>query len=79
MSEKTKMEALQQQSLSISTNKTLYADIKENQVINEENYEEEAGYNCPRCGYPIVLEGEWELCYRCGWSKDEEETGYYDE
>lgn len=59
-------------------NKGLEADIAENQTINEDD-EELAGYNCPRCGYPVVLEGEWELCYHCGWSKDEEEAGYYDE
>ena len=23
--------------------------------------------NCPRCGYPIVIEAGLELCYRCGW------------
>jgi len=62
--------------LSISTNKTLFADIKENQQVEDD--EELAGYSCPRCGYPVVLEGEWELCYRCGWSKDEEESGYYE-
>lgn len=76
MQEKMKMEAQQPQSLSISTNKTLYADIKQNQ---QEDDEELAGYNCPRCGYPVVIEMGLELCYGCGWSKDEEETGYYDE
>ena len=76
MQEKMKMEAQQPQSLSISTNKTLYADIKQNQ---QEDNEELAGYNCPRCGYPVVIEMGLELCYGCGWSKDEEETGYYDE
>ena len=75
MQEKMKMEAQQPQSLSISTNKTLYADIKQNQ---QEDDEELAGYNCPRCGYPVVIEMGLELCYGCGWSKDEEETGYYD-
>lgn len=78
MSEKMKMEAQQQQSLSILTNKTLYSDIKENQCQNEDD-EELAGYNCPRCGYPVVIEMGLELCYSCGWSKDEEESGYYDE
>ena len=76
MQEKMKMEAQQPQLLSISTNKTLYADIKQNQ---QEDDEELAGYNCPRCGYPVVIEMGLELCYGCGWSKDEEETGYYDE
>ena len=45
-----------------------------------DNEEELAGYNCPRCGYPVVVEMDFELCYHCGWSKDEEENmGYYDE
>lgn len=74
MKEKMKMEAIPQQSLSILTNKTLYSDIKQN-----EKDEELAGYNCPRCGYPVVIEMGLELCYSCGWSKDEEEAGYYDE
>lgn len=55
-------------------NKRLEADIAENQ-----DDEELAGYSCPRCGYPVVIEMGFELCYCCGWSKDEEETGYYDE
>lgn len=33
--------------------------------------EQLAGYNCPRCGYPVVYEGNWEICYRCGWCKEE--------
>lgn len=60
-------------------NKRLQADIAENQAINTEDDEELAGYNCPRCGYPVVIEMGLELCYSCGWSKDDEETGYYDE
>lgn len=35
--------------------------------------EQLAGYACPVCGYPIVLESGLEVCYCCGWSKDEEE------
>lgn len=78
MQEKMKMEAQQPQSLSILTNKTLYADIKENQYQNDD--EQLAGYNCPICGYPIVIEMGLELCYHCGWSaEDEEDTGYYEE
>ena len=45
--------------------------------------EELTGENCPVCGYPIVLEHGLEVCYYCGWSKDDEgvnETeGYYEE
>lgn len=59
-------------------NKRLYSDIKENQQIDEDD-EQLAGYNCPVCGYPIVFEGDFELCYRCGWAKDEEPEGYYEE
>ena len=66
-------------------NKRLEADIAENQDCGSEldsscsADEELAGYNCPRCGYPVVIEMGLELCYGCGWSKNEEETGYYDE
>lgn len=61
------MEHTKEQSLSIMTNKRLQADIAENQ-----DDEELAGYNCPVCGYPVVIEMGLELCYCCGWSKDEE-------
>lgn len=27
---------------------------------------------CPVCGYPIVLEYGLEVCYRCGWSREDE-------
>lgn len=77
MQEKMKMEAQQQQSLSILTNNTLYADIKENQFQDED--EQLAGYNCPRCGYPVVIEMGLDVCYSCGWSKDDEQEGYCDE
>lgn len=30
------------------------------------------GDNCPVCGYPIVLEYDLEVCYRCGWSREDE-------
>jgi len=53
-------------------NSRLYSDIKENQQINDEDDEQLAGYNCPVCGYPIVIESGLEVCYRCGWSKDDE-------
>ena len=32
--------------------------------------EQLAGYACPICGYPIVLEYGLEVCYQCGWSID---------
>ena len=52
-------------------NKKLEEDIR--------NSEELAGYNCPLCGYPIVIEMGLEVCYHCGWNKDEIYEGYYDE
>lgn len=44
-----------------------------------DNEEELAGYNCPRCGYPVVVEMGLDVCYSCGWSKDDLYEGYYDE
>jgi competence CoiA-like predicted nuclease len=44
-----------------------------------EESEQLAGYNCPVCGYPVVVEMGLELCYHCGWSKGEEHEGYYEE
>ena len=46
-------------------------------MIDEE--EELTGENCPVCGYPIVLEHGLEVCYCCGWSKDDDMEGYYEE
>ena len=63
----------------IMTNKRLEADIRENNFIDEEDYEQLAGFNCPCCGYPIVIEMGLEVCYRCGWSKEDEAAGYCDE
>ena len=74
MSEKMKMGQNQEQSLSILTNKTLEADIKE-----QEDDEEITGKNCPVCGYPTVREYGLEVCYHCGWSEDDEPEGYYEE
>lgn len=34
--------------------------------------EEITGDTCPVCGYPIVLEYGLEVCYCCGWSRDDE-------
>lgn len=31
-----------------------------------------SGDNCPICGYPIVIESDMEVCYRCGWFKEDE-------
>ena len=40
----------------------------------EDTAEEEATGNCcPNCGYPTVIECGFEVCYRCGWAKDEDE------
>lgn len=54
------MEAKQEQSVSIMTN---FGDEEE----------QLAGYGCPECGYPIVIESGLEVCYHCGWSKEEKE------
>lgn len=35
--------------------------------------EQITGDNCPECGYPTVLESGLEVCYKCGWYKDEAE------
>ena len=32
---------------------------------------------CPVCGYPIVLEYGLEVCYRCGWSREDEINIWY--
>lgn len=36
----------------------------------EDDEEYLAGYNCPKCGYPVVVEFGLDVCYRCGWFKD---------
>lgn len=41
-------------------------------MIKDED-EQLTGENCPICGYPTVLEYGLEVCYKCGWSKDDEE------
>lgn len=33
--------------------------------------EELTGNNCPNCGYPTVYEFDLEVCYKCGWYKEE--------
>lgn len=48
-------------------------------TTTNEDDEQLAGYNCPICGYPIVIESGLEVCYRCGWSKGDEPEGYYEE
>lgn len=73
MQEKTKMEAQQHQLSCTLTNKTLYADIKENQQQDDD--EQLAGYNCPRCSYPVVIEMGLDVCYKCGWTKVEWDEG----
>ena len=47
--------------------------------MTDRDDEQLAGYNCPRCGYPVVIEMGLELCYKCGWNRDELYEGYYDE
>ncbi len=46
--------------------------IKESSVsIMTDEDEELTGNQCPRCGYPTVLEYGLEVCYGCGWSKED--------
>ncbi len=45
-----------------------------NTGINSEDDEVLTGLTCPKCGYPTVEEFGLEVCYHCGWSKDEENT-----
>lgn len=40
-------------------------------ILYTDDCEKPTGYNCPVCGFPIVLESGLEVCYSCGWSKDE--------
>lgn len=47
--------------------------------INFNDEEELAGYDCPICGFPVAIEMGLELCYHCGWAKNDEEIGYYEE
>ena len=54
----------QEQSWSTSTDKDIFYDIHESLT----------GDNCPRCGYPIVLEEGLEVCYRCGWYRGQEDN-----
>jgi uncharacterized Zn finger protein (UPF0148 family) len=58
-------------------NKQLQEDINKNQIADEN--EQLTGDNCPVCGYPIVLEFGLEVCYGCGWFKDDEQEGYFEE
>lgn len=39
-------------------------------MTKNNNEEELTGENCPNCGYPIVLEYDLEVCYKCGWFKN---------
>lgn len=49
-------------------------DFDVNFLRFEDTAEEEATGNCcPNCGYPTVIECGFEVCYRCGWAKDEDE------
>lgn len=44
-------------------------DMKESSAFTMTD-EQLAGYACPICGYPIVIEYGLEVCYQCGWSID---------
>ena len=55
------------------------AQLPQSVFTTIEDDEELAGYNCPICGYPIVIELGLELCYCCGWCAEDEKEGYYDE
>lgn len=44
---------------------------QEQSVSTMTNDEEKAGYDCPLCGYPIVIEQGLEVCYNCGWANEE--------
>jgi len=41
-------------------------------MIKDED-EQLTGNNCPNCGYPTVLEFGLEVCYKCGWHREEDE------
>lgn len=47
--------------------------LDELMFMADDEDEELAGKDCPRCGYPIVVEHGLELCYHCGWSEDSED------
>lgn len=51
--------------------KQLEEDIKKPLTDNEDD-EILTDDNCPICGYPIVLEYGLEVCYSCGWAKEDE-------
>lgn len=41
-------------------------------MINDEDDKEIlTGHFCPDCGYPLVLEYGLEVCYHCGFSREE--------
>lgn len=40
-------------------------------ITTDEDDEQLTGDNCPVCGYPIVIEMGLEVCYNCGWSKED--------
>lgn len=39
----------------------------------QEQTEELSGYDCPQCGYPMVVEGDVDVCYKCGWWQERKE------
>ena len=40
-------------------------------LLFEDEDERLAGYPCPVCGYPVVVEFGLDVCYKCGWFKNE--------
>lgn len=55
-------------------------EVKQEQLLSTLTEDEQlAGYNCPVCGYPIVIEMGLEVCYNCGWSGEDKTEGYYEE
>lgn len=42
-------------------------------MTNDEFFEELAGCNCPVCGYPLVIEDGFPVCYMCGWEDELQE------
>ena len=55
-------------------------EVKQEQLLSTSTEDEQlTGYNCPVCGYPIVIEMGLEVCYNCGWSGEDKTEGYYEE
>lgn len=46
---------------------------KKNNYYDNDGEEQLAGYNCPHCGYPMVIEEGLTVCYKCGYAPEEDE------